>query len=692
MQTTNASRAREAFKKNKTGIQIYITNLDKRFDHVKNSLPISKAIAAVTGVDPTGKTRIKCPFPDHQDKNPSFSIYDRGKKFKCHGCGKSGSVIDFLMQYKQIGKLDACRLGFEILGEPFPKNGDGPTCSKKSSKVASPGNKSKETTSVSGNKDKPDNPKLKYVALKNLPFDEARYTKEKAESAEFFTYYAPDGVRHMRVFRKYAADGRKYFSQWTWNGKHWVCGCPEDTPKYLYQIEKLKDADVVFLVEGEKDVHAIEALGLTATCWAGGAGALKGQCEKWDILAPLAGKNVIFVVDNDNPGKEAFDDARKFLFGQVNELRKVVLPGVPAHGDTSDFLEIHKNDPNLRDLLLKTCLDVPQYLPDIELKNILYRADLLAKLTPLRPAPEEVVKGLIPIGLTILGGKKSARKSILCQLLGLAVANGRNALGYFETTKAAVIHASLEDDDYNWNDRLCKMLTRERVPELRPTNLYAVFSISQLGSGLEEQIEIWKQQHPDLKLIFLDILNRILGSHKSSLRGAADGGYHETYDMLFPLKLLAKRLGIAIVIAHHLRKYESESEFDDFMGSTALGGVCDSMIVIKKVFKREYQGILSWQGRAIRDTKPLALRFHGESMTLNVIGEVDGCAISETQQRVITVLETSDKPLELSELHKRCGDGKDYIAFKQMIFRMSQNGLIDKGDRGEYLAKPQMQH
>lgn len=658
---------------------IQSTHLKEQFDHVKNNLPISKAIAAVTGVNPAGKTIINCPFPDHQDKNPSFSIYDGGKKFKCHGCGKGGSVIDFLMQYQGVDKLAACKRGFEILGEPFSVNGDSPSTSKPEQAAAS-----KSTT---GDHKKADKPPLKFADLTNLPFDKARYKKELAECVEAYTYHAPGGAPHMQVFRKHGPDGRKSFSQWTWNGKHWVCGCPEDTPKYLYRLEKLRGADLVFLVEGERDVHSIEALGLTATCWPGGAGALKGECEKWDILAPLTGKNVIFIVDNDTAGKDAFDGAQNFLFGRVNELRRVILPGVPEHGDTSDFLEIHKNDPNLRDLLLETCLDVPQYLPDIELKNILYRADLLAKLTPLRPAPEEVVKGLIPIGLTILGGKKSARKSILCQLLGLAVANGRKALGYFDTTKAAVIHASLEDDDYNWNDRLCKMLTGEHKHEARPTNLYAVFSISQLGAGLEEQIETWKHQHPDLKLIFLDILNRVLGTHKSSLRGASDGGYHETYDMLFPLKLLAKRLGIAIVIAHHLRKYESESEFDDFMGSAALGGVCDSMIVIKKVFRKEYQGILSWQGRAIRDTKPLALRFHGDSMTLNVIGEVDGCAMSETQQRVIAVLATSDKPLALSELHNRCGEGKDYIAFKQMMFRMYQNGLIDKGDRGKYFAK-----
>jgi hypothetical protein len=668
-----------------------LTKVSQPFEYVKDRLPISKAIAAVTGVNPAGKTIINCPFPDHQDNDPSFNIYDKGKKFKCHGCGKGGSVIDFLMQYMRIDELAACKLGYEILGEAFPKNGDEKNCEKKSPLSTASRNKSQpDANPATQGKIKPEKAPVKFTDLKNRPFEKARYNKEMSECVEFYTYQAPNGDPHMRVFRKYGADGRKSFSQWTWNGKNWACGCPEDTPKYLYRLEKLSGAGLVFLVEGERDVNAIEALGLTATCWPGGAGALKGQCEKWDILAPLAGKNVIFIVDNDTAGKDAFDGAQKFLFGRVNELRRVILPAVPEHGDTSDFLEIHKNDPNLRNLFLDTCLNFPQYVPNLEIPNMLYRADLLLEVSTLRPAPEEVVKGLIPVGLSILGGKKAARKSILCQLLGLAVANGHKALGYFETTRGTVIHASLEDDDYNWNDRLGKMLSGGKQPAPRPSNLYAVFSISQLGSGLEEQIETWKSQHPDLKLIFLDILNRVLGSHKLSLRGAADGGYHETYDMLFPLKRLAKRLGIAIVIAHHLRKHESESEFDDFMGSSALGGVCDSMIVIKKVLRKEYQGTLSWQGRAIRDTKPVALKFSEESMTLDVIGEVDGCAMSEVQQKVLSELVSGGKPLRLCELRNRCGEGMTEDAFKVMVNRMAGRGLINRGTRGEYFAKQRL--
>ena len=39
-----------------------------------------------------------CPFPDHEDKNPSFNVQledGSGGVWKCHGCERSGKLIDF---------------------------------------------------------------------------------------------------------------------------------------------------------------------------------------------------------------------------------------------------------------------------------------------------------------------------------------------------------------------------------------------------------------------------------------------------------------------------------------------------------------------------------------------------------------------------------------------------------------------
>lgn len=60
-----------------------------------------------------------CPF--HSEKTPSFSV-SRGKQFyHCFGCGKSGSVITFLMEYEGMGFQDAVKELAGRAGIPLPE-------------------------------------------------------------------------------------------------------------------------------------------------------------------------------------------------------------------------------------------------------------------------------------------------------------------------------------------------------------------------------------------------------------------------------------------------------------------------------------------------------------------------------------------------------------------------------------------
>jgi hypothetical protein len=50
-----------------------------------------------------------CHAPHRTDKNPSFSVYDRGQRFKDFATGESGDAIDFLRLVKDLSNADACR-------------------------------------------------------------------------------------------------------------------------------------------------------------------------------------------------------------------------------------------------------------------------------------------------------------------------------------------------------------------------------------------------------------------------------------------------------------------------------------------------------------------------------------------------------------------------------------------------------
>ncbi len=49
-----------------------------------------------------------CPF--HDDRSPSFTIFDGGVRFHCFGCGASGDVLDYLQQLHSVSLREAAAM------------------------------------------------------------------------------------------------------------------------------------------------------------------------------------------------------------------------------------------------------------------------------------------------------------------------------------------------------------------------------------------------------------------------------------------------------------------------------------------------------------------------------------------------------------------------------------------------------
>lgn len=147
-----------------------------------------------------------------------------------------------------------------------------------------------------------------------------------------YDYTDEDGALLFQAVRYEPKD----FRQRRPNGKGgWIYSL-DDTRRVLYRLPELLAADpsrVVFLVEGEKDADALRGLGLVATCNPMGAG-------KWDDAynQTLAGRRVVILPDNDEPGRRHRDKVAAALAGIVAELRVVDLPNLPEKGDVSDWI------------------------------------------------------------------------------------------------------------------------------------------------------------------------------------------------------------------------------------------------------------------------------------------------------------------------------------------------------------------
>jgi hypothetical protein len=115
-----------------------------------------------------------------------------------------------------------------------------------------------------------------------------------------YAYEDADGVVGLIVSR-FEGNGDKTFRQGHFEGDEYVRN-GDDVPSVPYRLPRVLEAaaagETIFIVEGEKDVQAIEAAGHVATCNAGGA-------ENWDpeFASYLVGcPRVIVIADKDDAG------------------------------------------------------------------------------------------------------------------------------------------------------------------------------------------------------------------------------------------------------------------------------------------------------------------------------------------------------------------------------------------------------
>ena len=197
---------------------------------------------------------------------------------------------------------------------------------------------------------------------------------------------------------------------------------------------------------------------------------------------------------------------------------------------------------------------------------------------------EFMVDGLIAKGLYILAGAPKIGKSWLSLDICLSIAKGEKVLGR-GTKCGTALYLCLEDSFERIQKRLYE-LTDE------PTNrLHFVIMSDLIGNGLEEQISDFKSDHDDLKIVFIDTLQKI--------RESTENCYGSDYKEISVLKSLADKLEIAIVLVHHTRKCYDSDPFNMISGSTGLSGCVDGSMVLVETKRGSRTAKLYCVGRDI---------------------------------------------------------------------------------------------
>lgn len=309
-------------------------------EEIKRRLSVADVLRILRGIDARGNA-ICCPL-GHEDKTPSFSIYNNGTQFKCHGkCGRSGDVLA-LHSYLSGGNGEATR---ETIEECARLAGVSATAPAVAAKPKGKGPTVHATPEA---------------AADAMAWGMDKGARESGEPegwtlAASWTYHRADGTEAGRVLRfengttdPDTGKPEKTIRPLAKVAGGWRIGKPEGGFP-LYRLRELLAAPAdatVYVCEGEKATDALAGLGLPVTTCAHGA----KSADKAD-WSPLAGRRVAIVPDNDEAGQGYADTIARAVLALEPPGKPYLLelPDLPPKGDAWEFIEDRRTDKGMGD-------------------------------------------------------------------------------------------------------------------------------------------------------------------------------------------------------------------------------------------------------------------------------------------------------------------------------------------------------
>lgn len=217
------------------------------------------------------------------------------------------------------------------------------------------------------------------------------------------------------------------------------------------------------------------------------------------------------------------------------------------------------------------------------------------------PPLQFVVDGLLPEGLALLIAPPKYGKSWMAMQLCMAVARGSSFLG-FPVEAGAVLYLALEDSARRLKERQERFLNGDVAPK----NLYMCTEAATVGNGLEAQLEGAITHIQGLKLIVIDVLAKVRSSS-----GKPVNAYYSDYQDMAPLKAIADKHHVCILVLHHYRKSQDDSDFlNNASGSNGIVGSADAIIGINKPTRDSESATLQVTGRDI-EMQSIPIMFDG---------------------------------------------------------------------------------
>ena len=235
----------------------------------------------------------------------------------------------------------------------------------------------------------------------------------------------------------------------------------------------------------------------------------------------------------------------------------------------------------------------------------------------------ELIQGFLGKGLYILGGAPKTGKSFLVLQFGHYISLGQAIWG-MPTVKSGVLYLSLEDP-------MCRVQLR-LVQETGGETGDLIFATQaeMLRNGLEQQLRSFLTDHPTVKLVIIDTLQRIRQNQYDGYSYAGD------YADLILLKELADQFEITVLVVHHTRKKDDADVMNMLSGTLGLAGCADGVMILQRPGRMSSSGILTAISRENGDIR-MELEFDSASFQWKLV-RIDDSQSIQSQDPVLTAV------------------------------------------------------
>jgi len=296
------------------------------------------------------------------------------------------------------------------------------------------------------------------------------------------------------------------------------------------------------------------------------------------------------------------------------------------------------------------------------------------------PKTKWAIKGLIPEGLSILGGNPKLGKSWMVLNFGLLIASNKeiNPNFKFDTSPGVVLYISLEDNEKRLHNRLKKCCRRKGIPP----DLYFSTEWPIIGQGGLKAIENFIIQIPETSLIIIDPIAKIWPISTSGKKDLNRTIYHNDYDIISSIKRISDKYNVSILCNHHLTKNQKGTDpLGLLSGSMGISGGIDTVMILRRT-RSKSSGTLFITGRDVYE-KTEEVEFNEKTGWWKFLGDRKPL-LTEATIELLNMLKKHILPIKLASLCQIMNKSPQNI--NKMLKVLVENGNVEKTGIGLYQA------